>query len=106
MTLDIMRNSAQTGALIKSFRSRDTEKLFQDDVVLRWRSIERQARRRLAFLHAATSLNSLARNPGNRLHRLSGDRAGQYAIWIDDQWRICFRWIDGHAYEVEIADYH
>ena len=92
--------------MIKSFRSRDTEKLFRDERVPRWQAIERQARRRLAFLDAATTLESLMRNPSNRLHALSGDRAGQYAIWINSQWRICFRWSDGHALDVEIVDYH
>lgn len=84
----------------------ETEKLFRDEAVPRWQAIERQARRRLTFLDAATSLEDLMRNPGNRFHALSGDRAGQYAIWINVRWRICFRWIDGHAHDVEIVDYH
>ena len=92
--------------MIRSFRSRDTEALFRDQLVLRWQSIERQARRRLAFLEAATCLEDLIKNPSNRLHALSGERAGQYSIWINAKWRICFRWLDGHAYEVEIVDYH
>ena len=92
--------------MIKGFRSKDTERLFHDQGVPRWRAIERQARRRLAFLDAATSLEGLMRNPGNRLHALSGDRAGQYAVWINSRWRVCFRWIDGHAHDVEIVDYH
>jgi len=96
----------QDKGVIKSFRSRETEALFHDQPVLRWQSFERQARRRLAFLAAATCLEDLIRNPSNRLHALSGDRAGQQAIWINAKWRICFRWIDGHAYDVEMVDYH
>ena len=62
--------------------------------------------RKLAQLHAATQLDSLRIPPGNRLEALKGDRAGQHSIRINDQWRICFRWKDGDAYEVEITDYH
>ena len=92
--------------MIKSFRSRDTERLFHDEPVARWKAIERQARRRLAFLQAAETLEDLMRNPGNRFHALMGDRSGQYAIWINARWRICLRWIDGNAHDVEIVDYH
>jgi proteic killer suppression protein len=74
--------------------------------VARWKAIERQARRRLAFLQAAETLEDLMRNPGNRFHALMGDRSAQYAIWINARWRICFRWIDGNAHDVEIVDYH
>jgi len=62
--------------------------------------------RKLAQLHAATRLDTLRVPPGNRLEALKGDRAGQYSIRINDQWRICFRWEGGDAYEVEIVDYH
>jgi toxin HigB-1 len=68
--------------------------------------IQRAARRRLLMLNAATSLMDLAVPPGNRLHALTGDRKGQYSISINDRWRICFRWKDGNAYDVEITDYH
>jgi proteic killer suppression protein len=62
--------------------------------------------RKLNQLHRATGLDSLREPPGNRLEILMGDRAGQYSIRINDQWRICFEWHDGHAWNVEITDYH
>jgi len=92
--------------MIKSFACRDTEKLFNDKWVRRFQSFERQARKRLMVLHAAPSLNALMLNPGNRLHALSGDRKGQYSIFINKQWRLCFEWREGNAYNVEIVDYH
>ena len=64
------------------------------------------ALRKLRMLDAATRLDDLRVPPGNRLEALKGDRAGQFSIRINDQWRVCFRWQDGHAYDVEIADYH
>ena len=70
------------------------------------RPITRQARRRLDNLNAATSLQDLALNPGNRLHALMGDRQGQHSISINMQYRVCFVWKDGDAYDVEISDYH
>ncbi|MCO5167868.1 MAG: type II toxin-antitoxin system RelE/ParE family toxin [Planctomycetes bacterium] len=69
-------------------------------------NLMRPAARRLAVLHTATTLQDLARNPGNRLEKLVGDRAGQHSIRINDQWRVCFVWQDGNAYDVEIVDYH
>ena len=92
--------------MIRSFACRDTEKLFNDERVLRFKAFERQARRRLMVLHAAPSLQALTLNPGNRLHALSGNRKGQYAIRINRQWRLCFQWQNGNAYDVEISDYH
>jgi proteic killer suppression protein len=62
--------------------------------------------RKLAILDASESLNDLRSPPGNRLEQLSGDRAGQHSIRINDQWRVCFRWEDGDAEDVEITDYH
>jgi len=70
------------------------------------REIQRVALRKLVMLHAAESLQDLRAPPGNRLERLSGDREGQYSIRINDQWRVCFRWAEGDAYDVEITDYH
>jgi toxin HigB-1 len=64
------------------------------------------ARRKLFMLHTATALDDLRSPPGNRLEALKGDRSGQYSVRINDQFRICFRWIDGHADDVEIVDYH
>ena len=92
--------------MIKSFGSADTEALFNDELVPRWRAIERSARRNLLYLSQARSLSDLMVPPGNRLEALKGDRKGQHSIRINDQWRICFRWIEGHAFDVEIVDYH
>jgi len=92
--------------MIKSFRSAEAEALFGDQLVARLRAIERPARRKLLYLSQARSLQDLLVPPGNRLETLKGDRKGQHSIRINDQWRICFRWLDGHAYDVEIVDYH
>lgn len=92
--------------MIRSFRQRDTERLFFDERVSRWRFIERVARRKLLQLHAAARLEDLAAPPGNHLEALRGNRAGQHSIRINDQWRVCFRWQDGDAHDVEITDYH
>lgn len=92
--------------MIKTFRDKDTETLFDDRLVKRLQSIERPARRKLYYLHRARTLHDLLVPPGNRLEGLSGNREGQYSIRINDQWRICFRWIDGDAFDVEIVDYH
>lgn len=92
--------------MIKSFRSRQTERLFNQEKVREFQFIERAALRKLAMLDAATELRDLAAPPGNRLEPLRGDRKGKYSIRINDQWRICFVWRDGDAYGVEITDYH
>jgi len=92
--------------MIKTFRNRDTEDLFADMAVGRFRAIERAARRKLAILDAAECLDDLKSPPGNRLERLKGNRAGQYSIRINEQWRICFAWEGKDAYNVEIVDYH
>ena len=92
--------------MIRSFHSRDTERLSQDVSVRQFRSIERVARRKLELLAGASRLEDLRVPPGNRLEALKGKRAGQYSIRINEQWRICFRWIDGNAHDVEIVDYH
>ena len=92
--------------MIRTFRCRKTARLFRDEDVASFRSIERQARRKLLILHRAGSLRDLSALPGNRLEALKGDRAGQRSIRINEQWRICFVWRDGDAYDVEIVDYH
>ena len=92
--------------MIRSFRSRDTEILFTDLGVPRFRSFERIARRKLLYLHRAKSLQDLQVPPGNRLEALKGDRKGQHSIRINDKWRICFAWQQGDVYDVEIVDYH
>jgi len=92
--------------VVKSFRCEETERLFRRLPSRRFRAIDRPALRKLDMLDAASDLQTLAALPGNRLERLRGDRAGQYSIRINDQWRICFVWRDGDAYQVEIVDYH
>jgi toxin HigB-1 len=92
--------------VIRSFRCADTERLFRRESVRRFKAIERQALRKLDLLDAAPDLRTLLTLPGNRLEKLKGDREGQHSIRINDQWRICFVWREGHAYEVEIVDYH
>lgn len=92
--------------MIRSFAHRDAELLFRDLPVRRFAAIERAVRRKLAMLHGATRLDDLRVPPGNRLEALRGDRAGQHSIRVNDQWRICFRWSEGDAYDVEIVDYH
>jgi len=93
--------------MIRGFRDRDTEKLFRRE---RSRAVppqlQRVALRKLVQLDAATGLQDLRVPPGNRLEALSGSRRGQHSIRINEQWRICFVWKDGDAYEVEIVDYH
>jgi len=92
--------------LIRSFKSKDTEKLFSDHRIRRFQAVETVARRKLKMLDDATELNDLAALPGNRLEMLRGDRKGQHSIRINDQYRICFEWRDGDAHNVEIVDYH
>lgn len=92
--------------MIRSFRAKDTESVFGLEFSQRFQAIARVAKRKLDHLHAATLLADLAAVPGNHLEALGGDRIGQHSIRINDQWRICFVWKDGDAYQVEIVDYH
>jgi len=92
--------------LIRSFKSKDAEKLFQDLRVKRFEAFETAARRKLKMLDDATGLNDLAALPGNRLEALRGERRGQHSIRINEQYRICFEWRDDDAHNVEIVDYH
>lgn len=92
--------------MIKSFRSRETEQLNGRQRVKRFRAFERVAQRKLRQLDIAAELRDLNSPPGNHLEALKGDREGQYNIRINDQWRICFIWRNGDAYDVEIVDYH
>jgi proteic killer suppression protein len=93
--------------VIKSFRHEDARKVFERERVRRWSvELQRAALRKLLMLDAAESLGDLRVPPGNRLEKLAGRRSGQHSIRINDQWRVCFRWRDGDAYEIEIADYH
>ena len=92
--------------MIKGFRCKETEKVFQRRQPKRFRGIQHVALRKLLVLDAAGSLNDLRVPQGNRLEKLSGDQRGQHSIRINDQWRVCFRWRDGHAHDVEIVDYN
>jgi proteic killer suppression protein len=92
--------------MIHSFLCKTTEDLLNSQSSVRFRSIERVARRKLLQLHAATVLMDLRIPPGNMLEALKGDREGQHSIRINAQWRICFNWKEDGAYNVEIADYH
>ncbi|MFT4192317.1 MAG: type II toxin-antitoxin system RelE/ParE family toxin [Comamonas sp.] len=91
---------------ILSFADADTQALFEQRRVRRWVNIETVALRKLRMLHAARDVTDLRSPPGNRLEALSGDRAGQYSIRINDQWRLCFVWTRQGPQDVEIVDYH
>lgn len=93
--------------MICSFRDSDAERLFKRQRIRRLSlDLQRIALRKLLILDAATSLLDLRVPPANRLEKLAGNRVGQHSIRINDQWRICFRWADSHAHDVEIVDYH
>lgn len=93
--------------VIKRFKCKETEKIFKREFSKRIpKDIYRQALKKLLMIDAATLLDTLRISPANRLEKLKGDRVGQYSIRINDQWRICFRWIDRCAFDVEIVDYH
>jgi proteic killer suppression protein len=93
--------------VIQSFASKETEKIFSGQFSKKLPpDIQRSARRRLLYLDNADNLEDLHVVPGYRLEKLMGDRSGQYSIRINDQWRICFYWVDNHAQQVEIVDYH
>jgi toxin HigB-1 len=98
--------ACHTGRVIRSFRSQETRLVFERRFSRSFHSIASTAKRKLDHLHAAVALSDLANVPGNRLEALRGDRQGQHSIRINDQWRICFRWVGGHAEGVEIVDYH
>jgi proteic killer suppression protein len=93
--------------VIKTFADKRTQDLFVAGATRRFPSdLARRAARKLEYVDLATSLDDLRVPPGNRLHALKGDRKGQHAIAVNDQWRVCFRFVDGDAYDVEICDYH
>ena len=92
--------------MIRGFRCKETEKVFQRQRSRKFGSIQRVALRKLLVLDAAESLSDLRIPPSNRLEKLAGNRDGQHSIRVNDQWRICFRWKSGDARQVEIVDYH
>ena len=93
--------------MIKSFHNEQTESIWNRKRIKGFPSdIFKVARRKPGFLEDAVDINDLRIPPGNRLEALKGNREGQYSIRINDQWRVCFRWIDGNAFDVEITDYH
>ena len=92
--------------MIQSFNCNDTRALFDGRRVARFKNFESVAMRKLQQLHAAIELNFLRVPPGNKLEALKGNCAGQHSIRINDQWRLCFVWSNGHANHVEIVDYH
>lgn len=92
--------------MIRSFRCRNTEALFNDLATHRFQTVQDAARRKLEMLDAAHRLEDLRSPPGNRLGALKGDRRGQHSIRINNRWRLCFRWQSGDAHDAEIVDYH
>ena len=98
--------NVKIGSVIKTFKCRDTETLHHLGRVARFVGIERPALRKLKQLELARRLDDLRAPPANRLEALKGNRAGQWSIRINDQFRLCFRWTDGEAEDVEIVDYH
>jgi proteic killer suppression protein len=93
--------------MIQSFKCQETAKLFRGQFSRKFpQDIQRVAARKLEQLHAATVLETLRVPPGNRLEALSHDCQGQHSMRVNDQWRVCFVWRDGHAYDVEMVDYH
>ena len=92
--------------MIKSFRCKHTEALFRGKPTKRFRAFQGVAERKLQMLDIARRIGDLRIPPANRLEALKGDRQGQFSIRINDQWRLCFRFEDGNAYDVEIVDYH
>jgi proteic killer suppression protein len=105
--LDMCHVTRYHFVVIKTFRNKDTMELYCNGKSKRLQpDILKMAIRRLEYIDHATCLEDLKVPPSNRLHVLKGDREGQYAIAVNDQWRICFLFSDGDAYDVEITDYH
>jgi proteic killer suppression protein len=93
--------------VIRSFGSRDTERIWHEQYVKGVdRTVQRATLRKLELIHAAKNVDDLRALPGNRLEKLVGDRRGQHSVRVNAQWRICFVWRDGGAEDVELVDYH
>jgi len=92
--------------MIKSFRCKHTEALYHGKPTKRFRAFQAVAERKLQMLDIARRIDDLRKPPANRLEALKGDRQGQFSIRVNEQWRVCFRFEDGNAYDVEIIDYH
>ncbi len=92
--------------MIRSFKDRDTQSLYEGNAVKKWIQFRKQAEKRLHILDMATQLEDLRCLPSNRFEALKGKRKGQYSIRINQQWRICFTWMKGEPHQVEIIDYH
>ena len=106
LTLNVINASRYYNFMIASIKDSDTEQHASGKRIRRFESIERIALRKIRQLQIANALTDLRIPPGNRLEALTGNRSGQYGIRINDQYRICFRWIEGKAEDVEIVDYH
>ena len=93
--------------MIKSFKCKETEKIWNEEFSKKLpQDIQKRALKKLMMLNIASQLDDLKITPNNHLEALSGDRQGQHSIRINDQFRICFRWLDNHSFDVEIVDYH
>ena len=105
--VDTWRNALYNKTVIKTFKDDQTQKIYQRQPSRKLPpDIQQAALRKLRMINNAASLNDLRVPPANRLEKLSGNRAGQWSIRINDQWRICFDWRESDAYDVEIVDYH
>ena len=106
MTIDVINEDRYHDLMIHGSQCSETQALFDGKRVARFANFEAVALRKLQQLHAATTLDFLRIPPGNQLEALKRERRGQHSIRINDQWRACFVWLDGHASRVEIVDYH
>jgi proteic killer suppression protein len=107
MGLDAINALRYYITVILSFACAETERIFRAELSRRFpQDIQRGARRKLLALHAATELRQMAVPPGNHLEALKGGRKGQHSVRVNDQWRICFRWHESNAVDVEMVDYH
>lgn len=105
--LDTCHVTRYNPVVIRTFADKRTQELFATGAARRFPpEVAARAARKLEYVDLATTLDDLKVPPGNRLHALKGDREGLHAIAVNDQWRICFRFVDGDAYDVEICDYH